>query len=1066
MAKLIGEIADRRLSGLLCLHRDETAKTIYFESGAPVFAASDVTNEQLEYRLAQDGLVDTDAIEGARGNSLTTEELGSNLVEAGALSQEAMERSIRDLAADIILSVFEWQQGDYIFYEDSDPGVSTKLDWTPAECILAASQRAEKSDSSVAMVPAEARLVQTGVSRDSIEGAARLTFLETFVLSAIVTPTPVSEVATLIGFPEAETQVAIGVLLKLRLLKLEGENNSVSHNQAQESDEPADQLADATAAHVADDTSSERPVEVAAEPELSSPITIASDYGVPRAGTESDSITRVVPADGLLVQTNASLDSNQSGHTLSSLECFVLSLIGAPMLVRDVATLTGLPEAETQGAIRVLLKLGLLRLEGERQEVICDLAPEHTEPIDQIAVSDQQTTAAASAQRPVEVAQQLVKETSTESPVEAAAEHPSDLTSAQQAVDDRSPEPPGEAAWDHPFDLTSAQPASTDHDVAPGAAESDSITPAVPPDGRLVQAHANPDSIPGGVALSSLECFVLSVIAAPTMVRDVAALTGLQDTETQNVICALLKSGLIKLEDEVESVNDKVTEQTEPANKPAGSHSTRHSSEDMAAEPPFEVAADKEPILSSLPSIHPATDKNVVPESSESDVMTRLAATNSRLVQTNVSPESISSAVALTSLEAFVLSSVVAPTRACDIATSAGLPEPDTQEAIRALLKHGLLRLEDVTTNHEDCSENGERASQQAAECVASHRLVGDSSEETSVEWAVEMVAARLKATASSDYYRVLGVARIAPTIRIATSYQELKEKLESFLTRWPENGELTHNVGSLIAKIDEAYLTLSDPEKRRAYDRPAGVAAGRKPPKKGKALKSTIVPAGPASSGHEFTPAPFSVSFDPDVKPQGTASIKNAPTYDPVAVAQDHFKKGRGRFDRSDFHAAVHHFREAARLDPSKSDHHYYLAVTLSILAQARHERHSHTHDIGSHVTCTLGGGLARNPRLRREAEQHLLKALELDRKNLDIPLRLARLYQDAGIQKKANHYFLETLMLDPSNAAALRELGLAEQAKERRTAKEKRTAPEPARRSNPRKSDSSVFVIDEADL
>jgi Flp pilus assembly protein TadD len=146
--------------------------------------------------------------------------------------------------------------------------------------------------------------------------------------------------------------------------------------------------------------------------------------------------------------------------------------------------------------------------------------------------------------------------------------------------------------------------------------------------------------------------------------------------------------------------------------------------------------------------------------------------------------------------------------------------------------------------------------------------------------------------------------------------------------------------------------------------------------------------------------------------------------------MAQEYYDRGRACFDRKDFHSAVHLFREAAKLDDSHARYHYYLGVTLAIMSQARKEHHSHTHGKGCHVTCLLGVGLVRNQRVRREAEQHMLKAAELDRMNPEIRLRLALLYRDAGMEKKAEHYFLDTLLLDASNPVALRELGIEEPA------------------------------------
>jgi Flp pilus assembly protein TadD len=65
-------------------------------------------------------------------------------------------------------------------------------------------------------------------------------------------------------------------------------------------------------------------------------------------------------------------------------------------------------------------------------------------------------------------------------------------------------------------------------------------------------------------------------------------------------------------------------------------------------------------------------------------------------------------------------------------------------------------------------------------------------------------------------------------------------------------------------------------------------------------------------------------------------------------------------------------------------------------------------------------------NPRVRYEAEQHLLQAAELDPSNIKVRLTLGQLYKEAGLTKKAENSFREALMLDGSNSIALRELGM----------------------------------------
>jgi Flp pilus assembly protein TadD len=140
---------------------------------------------------------------------------------------------------------------------------------------------------------------------------------------------------------------------------------------------------------------------------------------------------------------------------------------------------------------------------------------------------------------------------------------------------------------------------------------------------------------------------------------------------------------------------------------------------------------------------------------------------------------------------------------------------------------------------------------------------------------------------------------------------------------------------------------------------------------------------------------------------------------------AAQYYRQGRARYDQKDIHSAEHLFRQAVKLDPTQPHYHYHLAVALMILSQARHE---HTHHEGCHVTCNMGGGLVSNPRVRYEAEQHLLRAAELDPSSVKVRLTLGLLYKEAGLTKKAENAFRDALMIDGRNPVARRELGLAD--------------------------------------
>ena len=129
LADLIREIARHRTSGLLRFSQDKTIKAIFFESGTPVFAISNLANEQIEYKLVKERLITSGLIEAARQRNDNQQRLGQTLVEIGAIAEHIFRQAARELAVQIIKSLFEWQQGEYIFDDNvSAPHPEARLD--------------------------------------------------------------------------------------------------------------------------------------------------------------------------------------------------------------------------------------------------------------------------------------------------------------------------------------------------------------------------------------------------------------------------------------------------------------------------------------------------------------------------------------------------------------------------------------------------------------------------------------------------------------------------------------------------------------------------------------------------------------------------------------------------------------------------------------------------------------------------------------------------------------------------------------------------------------------------
>ena len=221
LADLIREIARHRMSGLLRLSQDKTIKAIFFESGMPVFAISNLANEQIEYKLVKERLIAAGLIEAARQRNDNMQRLGQTLVEIGAIAEHILRQAARELAVQIIKSLFEWHQGEYIFDDNVSSAHAVKLGWTAADCILEGARHASGIKSIVALIAPENKLVAPAdASHSRVGSSANLSSAEGYVLSCIQYPISFSEVSAFTGLSEEEARRAVCVLLSLGSLML------------------------------------------------------------------------------------------------------------------------------------------------------------------------------------------------------------------------------------------------------------------------------------------------------------------------------------------------------------------------------------------------------------------------------------------------------------------------------------------------------------------------------------------------------------------------------------------------------------------------------------------------------------------------------------------------------------------------------------------------------------------------------------------------------------------------------------------------------------------------------
>jgi curved DNA-binding protein CbpA len=120
------------------------------------------------------------------------------------------------------------------------------------------------------------------------------------------------------------------------------------------------------------------------------------------------------------------------------------------------------------------------------------------------------------------------------------------------------------------------------------------------------------------------------------------------------------------------------------------------------------------------------------------------------------------------------------------------------------------------------------------------------------------------------------------------------------------------------------------------------------------------------------------------------------------TAMARQNYLHGRALYEKQEMVKALTFFEHAVEQDEGKEEHHRYLALVQS-----------------------------RNPRLRKEAGRHFLRAIELNPTRADNYAHLGVLYRKMGQEEKGLEYLQKALSWDASNEIARSALGSDEEKK-----------------------------------
>jgi curved DNA-binding protein CbpA len=216
--------------------------------------------------------------------------------------------------------------------------------------------------------------------------------------------------------------------------------------------------------------------------------------------------------------------------------------------------------------------------------------------------------------------------------------------------------------------------------------------------------------------------------------------------------------------------------------------------------------------------------------------------------------------------------------------------------------------------------------------------------------------------------YELLEVDPTAAPDTIKAAFFQLAKRLHPDHRSGLKLDDADGVLDDLYLRVKDAYEILSSETERRRYDFVLSLKTERE------ARAQETAAANPAPKGRSQPAPPVPA---PDAKK----------TFTTLQTARIHFGNGERYFGDGRYHEAIEELRTAVRLDPSRAEYHRALGLALS-----------------------------KNPKWRKQAEDALSKALELNRFDADSYVGLGELYHEGGLETRARKMFEEALALDPS--------------------------------------------------
>ncbi len=218
---LIYSILQQRETGVLTLTDETSEKSIYIQSGRPVFATSNDRDDRLGQVFFKAGLVPLENLQAALERSVKVKKrLGTVLVEMGLIEPHDLVEGVLSQARNIICSLFLWTRGRYRYQPGPLPSeevITLKLG--AGNIILEGIRRIQSWDRIWEAVGGLDAEYQTADSIADMTRDLQLSLDEWTLLSHCERPTPLHQICRVSTMKDFEICRLLWALLTLGIVR-------------------------------------------------------------------------------------------------------------------------------------------------------------------------------------------------------------------------------------------------------------------------------------------------------------------------------------------------------------------------------------------------------------------------------------------------------------------------------------------------------------------------------------------------------------------------------------------------------------------------------------------------------------------------------------------------------------------------------------------------------------------------------------------------------------------------------------------------------------------------------